>query len=311
MRNIPPSQLRSPTKMCYCPSASVLMGANDVHTLEVWSTSSTLKHQVSILDPFLIGETLVTQSQWQSVMGWNPSCFRSDDHLPVDNITWYDCLIYCNQLSQLEQLTPCFQLTQIVQDGDHIIKAKVTWDQSANGYRLPTEAEWEYAAKAGTNLIYSGSDQIDEVGWYHANAGHQRLREDLWDFIDQDWGQYEDRLMSNQNQTHPVKRKRPNAWGIYDMSGNVWEWCMDGHEQGDDQNRSAQDQDHRLTHTSGNSSSNKPRKWNENHCERILRGGSYWYPAEDCCVYRRIWYFSDQRNDDRGFRILRNCEGSV
>ncbi len=172
--------------MCPCPSGSFLMGSDDAHTLEIWSTSSSPNHQVTIPHAFLIGESQVTQSQWQSLMGWNPSCFRSDDDLPVDNITWYDCLIYCNQLSQSEQLTPCFQLSQIEQDGDHIVNAKVSWDQSANGYRLPTEAEWEYAAKAGTNLIYSGSNQIDEIGWYHANSGDQRLSEDLWALVDQD-----------------------------------------------------------------------------------------------------------------------------
>ena len=139
-----------------------------------------------------MGQTQVTQALWEAVMGNNPSEFKGSQ-LPVENVNWFDCVRFLNALSEAERLTPVYS----VGSGDEPT-VNMSWE--ANGYRLPTEAEWEYSAKAGTELTYSGSNSIDEVAWYEDNSD---------------------------DETHPVAQKKPNSWGLYDMSGNVYEWCND------------------------------------------------------------------------------------
>jgi uncharacterized protein (TIGR02145 family) len=171
------------------------------------------------LSPFQIGETEVTQSQWLALMGSNPSYFKNPECLscPVEKVSWYDALVYCNRLSEAQGLTPCYYTdegyTQVYGKSGDTWSAPnnviIYWNPGAKGYRLPTEAEWEYAARGGSSLnIYSGSNEIDEVAWYLGNSG---------------W-------MPNTPEvalTKPVKSKRANGYGLYDMTGNVAEWCWD------------------------------------------------------------------------------------
>lgn len=175
----------APDKMVFVKGGTFMMGMVDEPSNE------KPIHQVS-LDSFYIGKYEVTQEEWQEVMGNNPSFFKGKHH-PVADVDWYACIAFCNRKSKKEGLTPCYSGS-----GDDIV-----CDFEADGYRLPTEAEWEFACLGGLKSHYytcSGGNDIAEVGWYEGNSG---------------------------GKPHPVGQRKPNELGIYDMSGNIWEWCWD------------------------------------------------------------------------------------
>lgn len=144
------------------------------------------RHEVTLTRPFYLQATPVTQSQWKALMGNNPAHFKGDD-LPVECVSWYDAIGYANALSTWEGLASYYAV-----DGATVSIL------GGGGYRLPTEAEWEYACRAGATDARYGD--LDEIAWYRSNSG---------------------------DTSHPVGQKQPNAWGLYDMIGNVWEWVWD------------------------------------------------------------------------------------
>jgi formylglycine-generating enzyme len=154
-------------------------------------------HTVVISNDFHMMKTEVTQELYEQIMGSNPSSFSDcGSNCPVDNVKWDDAIIFANSLSEREGLEPCYEI-----END-----EVTWSQGVEctGWRLPTEAEWEYAARAGEEYKYAGSNNPEDVAWYDENGDYQ---------------------------THPVGLKNPNGFGLYDMSGNVqelaWDWKGD------------------------------------------------------------------------------------
>lgn len=168
------------------------------------------QHEVTVSD-FYIGKYEVTQKEYKDVMGENPSNF-SGENLPVENVTWYDAIEYCNRLSEQEGLTPVYTI-----DGEN-----VSWDRSANGYRLPTEAEWEYAARAGTTTPFNTKTSIsDEEANYYGHYPYG-IEENYFsqENLETEPGQY-------RQTTVEVDSFSPNNWGLYNIHGNVAEWCFD------------------------------------------------------------------------------------
>jgi formylglycine-generating enzyme len=240
--------------LAYCPAGEFWMGSKD----GVGYGNERPRHKVRISKPFLMGQMQVTQALWQAVMGNNPSYFKGSE-LPVEQVSWFDSVRFCNKLSQLEGLTPAYSIGS----GD---APKVEWNKGANGYRLPTEAEWEYAAKAGTELRFAGSNNIDEVAWYGDNSDYE---------------------------SHPVGQKKANAWGLYDCSGNVLEWCNDQWDS-DAYNRSGTVED--------------PSVYGSAVASRSLRGGGWDFGADNCRVAYRFNFGPGDRVDYLGFRFLRKAD---
>ena len=200
-------------------------------------------HEVTLTEPFQMGVHEVTQAQYEQVMGSNPSIDKGAEN-PVDPVSWDDAVQFCRQLSELP-----------------------AEKAAGNVYRLPTEAQWEYACRAGTTTTFSFGDDNSVLGdyaWFTNNSSRN---------------------------THPVGSKKPNAWGLYDMHGNVWEWCSDWY--GKDYYESSPTSD--PTGPSGGSL-------------RVSRGGSWDNTADYCRAAYRARSSPSFRANANGFRVVRSSE---
>lgn len=204
-------------------------------TLSDRRTSSTWWVEVA---SFRLAASAVTQALYEEVTECHPSA-AAGKSLPVDSVSWLDAIEFCNALSEREELDPAYRRDRR--------SGAVDWDASSDGYRLPTEAEWEYACRAGTDGPRYGP--IDEVGWYRGNSD---------------------------GRSHPVAGKEPNAWGLHDMLGNVWEWCWDLYE---------------------------PEVYG---VYRVLRGGGWFDEHWSCRASVRRRSHPTFRIEDVGFRVARS-----
>jgi len=215
---------------------------------------------------FYMSKYEVTQKEWEEIVGYNP-CERSPfiqslaENLPVHHVSWLEAIEFCNKKSEKEGLAPCYTIND----------KNIICDFSINSYRLPTEAEREYAARGGNkskNTRYSGSNIADEVAWYGVDSG------------------FEEGIQ-------PVGIKKPNELGIYDMSGNVWEWCWDWYDE-----------------ESGKKGSTNKLNVLENCTLRVIRSGNWQDKPELCTVY--VWGVRLQAQvrdwNAIGFRLARSAE---
>ena len=218
-------------KMVHVEGGTFMMGATEQDD-DVYNDEKPA-HRVT-LDDYYIAETQVTQALWQAVMGNNPSNWKGDN-LPVETISWNDCQEFIKKLNQITGRT----------------------------FALPTEAQWEFAARGGKQskgYKYAGSNNLDEVAWFRDNSNRE---------------------------THPVAQKKANELGLYDMSGNVWEWCNDWYD-----------------YTYYELSPERNPQGPISSVNRVLRGGCWCYFVGDCRVSCRYYDFPGDCGYDRGLRLF-------
>lgn len=238
--------------MVYVKGGEYIMGNKE--------SNSDIHHPHKVrVSSFYIGKYEVSQALWKKVTGKNPSYF-TDKGVPVHNITWYEAIKFCNKLSRSENLQEVYDI--------HAINNKVTFLDNRNGYRLPTEAEWEYAARGGhmsTETLYSGSNDPNEVAWFYDNS-----------------------------ETGPQKSglKKPNELGIFDMSGNFYEWCWDIYN---------------IEYYKKSVYEN-PKGYPYGQ-ERIVRGGAWLRKSETCSVYFRRAISPKAKELIIGLRLVRSKFG--
>ena len=268
------------TQGAIVPEGFVLVEGTTINGTESWTPSSEVfvsGRSLTIPD-LIVSDHEVTRGEYKNVMGSDQSTASAYDkdgnqlegdavlNNPVNYVNWYDAIVYCNKLSMQENLTPCYSIdgsTDPDDWGEVPTSSNSTWNAAtcnfeADGYRLPTEAEWEWLARGGENYKYAGSDNVDDVAWYTSNT--------------------------NDTGTREVKTKVPNGYGLYDMSGNVWEWCYDwyGTESAD-------------TDPTGSSAGSF----------RVRRGGGWSGYSDYCAVSCRYSGSPNLRLYRNGFRVVR------
>lgn len=259
----------TPNNMVLIKGGTFTMGssANDPRR-----ESEEIQHQVTV-NSFYMGKYEVTQKEYEEIMEENPSYFIGDN-LPVESVTWYHAIIYCILRSQNEGLTPAYTIDKKIDPNNKndkdTIKYTVTWNKNANGYRLPTEAEWEYACRAGTTTPFNTGNNIT-IAQANYNGSDSFIKNANGDA---------------REKTTPVGIFAPNPWGLYDVHGNVYEWCWDWY--GD---YSSGSQTAPVGAVSGT--------------DRVIRGGCWAGPRGDLRSSSRFYSPPDSESRIIGFRLVR------
>ena len=225
-------------RLRFCPPGSAWVGSSDGEG----RIEERPRHRVMITKGFWFSEAPITQAMWSTLMDDNPSQHLGGDR-PVEGVTWLEAALFCNALSDAQGLDPAY----LIEEGRQPI---VEWAPDATGYRLPTESEWEYAARAGQRgqrHQYSGGNELDEAGWYSKNAS---------------------------GESAPVGLKESNGWGLLDLSGNVWEWCHDEWLKDSYRKR-------------GTGLIKDPVNYQPRMTPRVVRGGAWYDYASSCRLAHR------------------------
>jgi formylglycine-generating enzyme required for sulfatase activity len=244
----PPKELTNSIgmKLVLIPKGTFMMGSPET---EKGRHENETQREVTISKDYYLGVYEVTQAQYEKVMGKNPSHFQGaivgneNADLPVEKVSWDDAVEFCKKLSDLPEEK-----------------------KAGREYRLPTEAEWEYACRAGSKTVFSFDDEeglLPEYGWFDRNSS---------------------------NRTHTVGLLEPNAWGLYDMHGNVWEWCSDWYGE----------------YPKGAVADPTGPKMDS---VRVIRGGSWNFAAAECRSASRDWSGPSDHGDDLGFRVALSSTG--
>lgn len=233
-----------------------------------------IQHEVTLND-FYISATEVSQKEYEEIMEDNPSEFKGDN-LPVENVSWYDAIEYCNKLSKKEGLTPVYTIEE----------ENVTWDKGANGYRLPTEAEWEYSARAGTTTPFNTENSISDEEANYYGLYPYGIEENYFSQsnLETKPGEY-------RQTTVEVNSFNPNKWRLYNMHGNVAEWCFDYYGEYDLEN------------------TNNP-TGSETGTLKVNRGGAWNDYGKHLRSAYRASTTPTQSISTIGFRIVRNAENT-
>jgi formylglycine-generating enzyme required for sulfatase activity len=270
--------LQMPPFAEWISGGSFLMGSPASEVYEPRETESERPQHTVILTGFYMAKYQITQKQYRTVMGTNPSYFNGgsgrapasgeiQDNRPVEQVSWYDAVEFCNKLSATEKLEPVYTISnRVPAAGYPITSATVTANWNKNGYRLPTEAQWEYACRAGTTTAFNDGQSFlsgspSNAAWHILNSG---------------------------NITHEVGRKQHNNWGLYDMHGNVKEWCWDYYDE------------HAYT---DNLSQNPPGP--SSGYGRVIRGGFYYDVPKEQRSAARSYAEPGYCDSGIGFRVVR------
>jgi formylglycine-generating enzyme required for sulfatase activity len=261
----------APPDLVYIHGGAFTMGSP---LSEVSRRDNETQRRVTV-GPFYLGKYEVTQEEYEAVMGTNPSYFKGK-RLPVERTSWYDAVEYCNRRSEREGLTPAYTIDKTREDPSNTnpfdpLRWLVVWNRDADGYRLPTEAEWEYACRAGTATPFNTGDNITtESANYDGNFPYNNKPRGLY------------REHTTETGSFP-----PNPWGLYDMHGNVMEWCWDWYGSYDPEARTA---------PPGAASG----------ASRIRRGGSWVSDARHVRSAYRPSVVPSYRDNYLGFRLARS-----